>query len=806
MRNSQSSKSPNQWKAVANRGPGRRQAVAVLVGALAALAGAGQAQAQQLEEVTVTAQKREQNLQDVPMAVSAFTGQSLRDAGISDIEDFARQVPSLQVQTSTSALSTNYRLRGVGNLGNIPTFEPAVGVFQDGAFRNRPVFSSGDMFDIERIEVLRGPQSTLYGKNTTAGVVAIYTRKPTEELSANAELTAGNLEGASDASLYRFVGGVSGPLTDTVSGSLGLSYTGQDHLMDSALSASDEGANDVDRSSLRGQLQWQPTDALNMRLIGGVLQQDDDQSLSDVYFSPGGKADTFWQNLQDAGLAESCSSNDPLDLEHCARKAVTSEIDANEGTLLVDYALNNGWTIDSITSYDWFKFEGSIDDLFQAGSPILKFQDTQEADSWQQELRLTSAGGETVDWLVGTFYYHNEFQRGDQGDRPLFVDDIYSSNPVVAANIGKFAGRPFPIPAALPGQLGIFDGRQDTDYLAFFGQATWNITDKFSVTGGMRWQQEEKDASVQQSTTIPGLSLVWANLTPNAEIYSGDMDRDTDKTTWSITPQYAITDDLNVYATVSEGFKSGGFNVGWGPTAVAVDPATGKSPREFDNEKVTHYEAGLKSTLLNGSMQLAVNAFYAEYDDYQDATFVSQVFIINNAARAELKGVEAEGKVLLGEHLSADFAVSYADFTYEEYTNGLCYAGRVPDGSTPGTCDLSGEHPLNAPEWTSNLGLMYETDVSWGQAYARGDWTWSDEYFATSQLDPNIVQDSYSWLNLRVGTRWDNFDLAAWVENATDEDVNNFSGSLNVLGSGDASYQTWRQPPRSYGLTLRYDL
>ena len=190
------------------------------------------------------------------MAVSAVSGQAMQQAGISDIKDLARQVPSLQVQANTSPLAMNYRIRRVGSIGNIPTFEPAVGVFQDGAFRNRPVFSSGDMFDIERIEVLRGPQSTLYGKNTTAGVVAIYTRKPTEELSANAELTAGNLEGASDASLYRFVGGVSGPLTDTVSGSLGLSYTGQDHLMDSALSASDEGANDVDRSSLRGQLQW----------------------------------------------------------------------------------------------------------------------------------------------------------------------------------------------------------------------------------------------------------------------------------------------------------------------------------------------------------------------------------------------------------------------------------------------------------------------------------------------------------------------------------------------------------------------
>ena len=196
---------------------------------------------------------------------------AMQKAGISDIKDLARQVPSLQVQSNTSPLAMSYRVRRVGNLGNIPTFEPAVGVFQDGAFRNRPVFSAGDMFDVDRIEVLRGPQSTLYGKNTTAGVVAVYTRKPSEEFTGNAEFTAGNFDGASDAGMYRFVGGVSGPLADTLSASLGLSYSTNDHVSESALSVSDEDANDLERGSVRGQLQWQPSDTLSVRLIGGAM-------------------------------------------------------------------------------------------------------------------------------------------------------------------------------------------------------------------------------------------------------------------------------------------------------------------------------------------------------------------------------------------------------------------------------------------------------------------------------------------------------------------------------------------------------
>jgi iron complex outermembrane receptor protein len=250
--------------------PGRT--ILAIALALAAASAGAQNPGGQLEEIVVTAQKREQNLQDVPMAVSAFSGSALQNAGVADIVDLARQVPALQVQTNTSPLATtNYRMRRVGNLGSIPTFEPAVGVFIDGAFRNRPLFSAGDMFDIERIEILRGPQSTLYGKNTTAGVVAMYTRAPTEEFSGSGEFTAGQIEGASDAASYRFVGGLSGPLTDTLGASLGVSYASNDHLDESALSVSNNDANDLERmASVRGQLQWQPSDALSVRLLAGA--------------------------------------------------------------------------------------------------------------------------------------------------------------------------------------------------------------------------------------------------------------------------------------------------------------------------------------------------------------------------------------------------------------------------------------------------------------------------------------------------------------------------------------------------------
>ena len=221
----------------------------------------------QLEEILVTATKRAESLQDVPMAVSAMDGESLNNAGIQTMEDITRQIPVLEVQQNTSAVATTFRIRRVGNLSNIPSFEPAVGVFVDGAFRGRAIFGATEMFDVERVEVLRGPQSTLYGKNATAGVIGIFTATPGDEFEFKAELTGGVYEGGDgDAPLFRFKGGISGPLTENLSGSLGLSYVQHDELLGNAVIGGGEDGNEMDRYAVRGQLSWDMSEDLNARL------------------------------------------------------------------------------------------------------------------------------------------------------------------------------------------------------------------------------------------------------------------------------------------------------------------------------------------------------------------------------------------------------------------------------------------------------------------------------------------------------------------------------------------------------------
>jgi len=772
--------------------------VALLVGALAAGVSLGsRAETMVLEETVVTAQKREQSLQDVPIAVSALSGQALADAGIQNMVDISRQVPTLEVQTTTSPASTNFRIRRVGNLGNIPTFEPAVGLFVDGAFRSRSGFGANELFDIERIEILRGPQSTLYGKNTTAGVIGIYTRAPQEELSGGGELRLGNVEGGDgDAMLTNFKGGITGPLGDSLRGSLSGSFVTGDTTMSQAVAAG-EAANDAERYSVRGQLAWDASEALSLRLIAGTVQEDNKQQTPDMYFDPDGPlAQVVLPVWQSVGVSEVCTNNDPRDYKSCQRKAVKSDVDSREVTLLGDYALENGWTINSVTSWDYSRFKGTANDVAQMMAPILRFQDTQESDSWQQELRLTSAGGETVDWLGGVFWYTNEFKRGDDGNRPMFLGDVESGNPAVAAINQRLLGTPFPLPEATPGQMGYNDSKLTTDYIGVFGQATWNITEAFAVTGGLRWQQEDKKADIIQSVNDPSPSIISLLLTPPAVSGKG-LEHDTDDVTWSVTPQWNITEDAMLYVTAAHGFKSGGFNTGFG--RIPIDQ------REFKDEDVTHYEAGVKLEMLEGRMRLAGSTFYTEFDDYQDAAFIGGQFTVGNAEKAELKGAEFEGTLLLTETLTTNFAVSYADFTYDKNTSGQCYPGRTPDSpTTPGACDLSGEHPVNAPEWKTHLGLQYDKSVSWGEVFARADWSWTDDYNTSFSGDPRLVQDAYSWVNLRAGTRWDAYEVVLWVDNATDETVANIEAVMNVYATPtDGSYQSFLQSPRSYGVTLR---
>jgi len=780
----------------------KKKGVSLLVAATACCSGVVHAQ---LEEVIVTAQKREQSLQDVPMAVSAVNAQQMQDAGIQTLADLTLYMPTLEVTTTTAAVNNIYRIRRLGNLANVPSVEPAVAIMVDGAFRGRPIFGAGDMFDVERIEVLRGPQSTLYGKNATAGVVAIHTAVPSDEFEWKAEVGAGVMEGGDDANFYNFKGGVSGPLFGNVRGSLGVSGTDREEILSNGYKGGlGVDTNENKRMAFRAQLASDVTDNLSVRAILGNMEIDDASgTANDITIDP---TSILAVGLPEAGLppllettaavaqgpAGLCSDNNPTNHVGCNLADSKTDLSAWEGTLLVDYSLANGWTINSISSWDWYKFKGPQNDVAQSSSLVLQYNPRQESESWQQELRLTSAGGEFLDWQVGAFYYKNEFYYGDKGDSAIFRSDVDSGNPVWAEILGVAFEVPYDLPWGTPGQLSYLDGRQKSDYYAVFGQGVFNITDDFSITAGARWQKEEKDMSIDQSINDPSFSVISALLSPIATGWEGGSDdRDSDQVTWSVSPQYNFSDDIMVYATASHGWKSGGFDIGFGAA-----PADG---REFKDEKLDHYEIGVKTELWDGRARLSASAFTTDIDNYQDPLFIGGQFVIQSVESATNKGVELDGTVLLTENLTTQFAVSYVEFEYDDYKNGACWPGGAG-------CDLSGESPINAPKTKANIGLTWEDDVSWGDYYLSGNVAYTDDYRTTQAVAPDVTdQDSYYWVTLRAGTRWDKYEVVAWVDNATDEEVVSFAAGLSLLDGfgGNNSYQTFMAAPRSYGLTFR---
>jgi outer membrane receptor protein involved in Fe transport len=738
----------------------------------------------------VYAQKRATSLQDVPMSVSTLTGSDLANAGIRDIEGVAMAMPTLDMQRSVSPLTTTLRIRRVGSLGNIPTFEPAVGLFVDGAYRSRSLLGTGDLLDVDHIEVLSGPQNSLYGKSTSAGVVSVYTRRPEKQFTGDAELTGGIVDSARSAGMGKAKLGVSGPLSETLGGSIAATYSGQALSFKNVLPGGPDG-DDQARTSARGQLLWTPNARFELRLIAGYLQEQDAQGESDVYFAPGAPSTTVVGLLQQLGAAPPCTDNVPHNRTTCSVATNLLDLEAADVTANLNYRLANGWTVSSLTGWDRYKDQRSDDDVTQLLTPLLFYHDSEQGTSVQQELRLASADEARVSWLTGLSYYANEYRRGKNGERPMF------------GPTGPFAFLPvwqslLQVPLALPGQLGIHDSGVDTDYYSVFGQVIWPFGSHLSVTGNLRWQTEEKRASINNSVTVPGVSLVSTVLTPSVSPggapVNGTLSRSADYLTWSLTLQYRINNELMTYMTAARGGKSGGFNTGFGNAPL--------SAREFGEETTDHYEIGARASSADGRVHGSVAAFHTEYRDSQDAAFISTQFQVGNADRVELKGAEIEGTAILGAGTTLNLAVSFADLSYASNTTGMCYPGRMPDGSVPGSCDLSGEHPIDAPPWMINASLQHEQPVSWGALFARINVSWNDQYNTSYSADPRLIQKSSFDVGVRFGARiGERYECAIWADNLLDVKLTQIDTVLNFFN--DASYQSFMSAPRTYGVTLR---
>jgi len=595
------------------------------------------AQTGALEEVIVTATKRAESLQDIPVSVNAFNSETIQEAGINNAGDLAIMTPALNINVNQSPFNARMTIRGIGTAQTDPALEPSVGLFVDGVFLGRSGLGMSDLTDIERIEVLQGPQGTLYGKNTNAGAISVITKKPNfEEFEGYVEASAG------DYGMSRLTASASGPLTDTLAYRLSGNMHQRDGYYDN--SAGDD-LNDADDWNIQGKLQWDPTDSLSVLLSGSHIDRDTTCCAADAV-----QQDPVNNALVAQGY--SADKNDPYDYDVQPGVDNSFDMESDLLSMTIDYAVDWG-EITSITA--WNDYDYSVDqDPDRSQLDVLALRnDDFSGDSFSQELRFTSQAGDNIDYMLGLFYYEQTTKRG--GDKPfLFVGDDFI--PIAAQQ-----DLPFPLPINFlvqPGDNLVIDYKQDTDTIAVFSQATWHIGDIWHLSGGLRWSDEEKESDLFSQTNSTAISndLIGASFLDSVSTpIDANLDRSSDNVDWMIRAAMDIGDDSMVYASAATGTKSGGFQ--------SVNGAPDE--REFDDEDTTTYELGVKSTLLDARLRINAAAFYTEIDDFQSqrqletglGTFVS------NEAEVEVSGLDFQVEALPLPNLTLSAGLLYMQRT-----------------------------------------------------------------------------------------------------------------------------------------------
>lgn len=768
-----------------------------------------------LEEIIVTAQRREQSLQDVPMAISAVTGDTLREAGTIGIDGLANLVPSLATVSNNQPLAQSYRIRGLGTDPNIPTFEPSVALFIDGVYLPRTGLGVEDLVDINRIEVLKGPQSTLYGKNATAGVISVVSARPSREFGGSVEASISNIEGGRNATAMRFASSLTGPLSDRVR----VRFTGVYYDAGAAfrnLTPGAEQPNEMKRYALRGQIEFDVSDKITLNLTAARSEVLDSNGTNSDWYRGTAVEPSFVLDNNPALNAlygvTACPDNNPSNRVICTTdpNRSNSEFDMASATLTADLGIA---TLTSITGWSQYKSGLLATDIDQVSLPLFTFRDTQAGDSFSQEVRLASPSGGAFEWLFGGYYLDTSFERGDKGKSAMF--EVQSAAP-------RFSIPGAPSPLIVYGQAGdkgYLDSRASSEYFALFGQATYRMSDMFALTGGLRWQTETKQASINNSAVftpnpnlpaghpLAGVNFLTAVLVPAATFPAGVKingalpDVKDDNVTWNMTANLTPNDDTLIYASYARGTKSGGHNIGFG-NAVPTQ-------RGFGSEKVDNWELGGKFDLADRRARLAISVFRSDYTNYQNAGFVGLQYLVNNADKVRVTGAEAEGLFRLGKGLTMNLGAAYIDAKFRKYTGGACWFGRAPDANPTPTgvftsCDLSGKQLPLAPKWRMTAALQYARSVSIGELYARTDLNWQGKANTNSaSLDPRNMQGAYALLNARLGLRLDNgLDVSVWATNLTNNTVVNQSGVLSFFGT-TSGYQNYLAAPRQIGATAR---
>jgi len=741
-----------------------------------------------IETVVVTAEKRSENVQDVGMSISAFSGDQLENRGITSMTDLAKFVPSLNILQTNNNRNSVVQIRGIGTSGSNPGIEPDVGVFVDGVYIAAAGAIQQNLLDISTVEVLRGPQGTLYGRNTPVGAVNINTRAPTQTPEAMVDVELGNY------AERRVAGYVGGGITDDVAGRLSL-WTSSHEGYETNL-YNNSPINGSDQYGGRGRVRWTPNDDLTVDVVGFYSKINQNCCTADQ-IDPTGVGGIATSGFLTASAAAGRPFVNFDDHDH----KVDDETVGNDGTdiwgasISADYKLPWNDTVTSITAYN--RFQDHIRELAADGLPLdLAHGDqTLNRGAFSQELRIAS-GKQFLEYVAGVYLYHEDL---------VYLNNLIVHNPNRAFGAG--------LVLLHPGDTTNFVFDESINSFAGFGQATANITDQLRLSGGLRYNYDHKNASVvnvdttsgtlAQSTIFRGMLFPELNL-PNLR-------RTEHRLTWQLGGQYDITEGVMGYVTASTGYKTGGYN------ARAQSPSV---PITFDAESAINYEVGVKTSLFGNRLVFNADLYRMLLHDFQDSTLnplTGSGFIVSNAGNRRVQGVEIDAQARPVDQLSLTAGLTYADATFTDYPKGQCNT-YPPAPPATATCNYTGLTPAYNPKWRASGTAQWEqpfekwSSIDW---FIAGDISYTGAQYLDATLDPRSFQESYTLLGARLGVEAESglWRVSIWGRNLGNEtyyvyDVPEPLGAFASGGgnAGASGFAGWYGAPRTFGIegTFRF--
>jgi outer membrane receptor protein involved in Fe transport len=822
--------------------------VAFAVASILASAAASAASSDGLDEIVVTATKREQTLQDVPVAVTVTSAQTIRQTAIRDVLDLQSVVPSLRVSQLQTSTQTNFIIRGFGNGANNPGIESSVGVFVDGVYRSRSASQIGDLVDVERIEVLRGPQSTLFGQNASAGVVSIVTRKPSFTPGGSLEASFGNY----NSQVYR--GYVTAPLNEKVAFSLSGNYNKRNGYFENL--ATGNSINDRNRYDLRGQLLANVSDSLTARLIVDYSSIDETCcGVSNLVNGPtGGVIAALGGKIYAGGYADRKGYFNTDPVNDVKNRGASLHLDWKSGAL----------TVSSITALRGQSATFNYDSDFTSTDLLPTNINDQQIRTFTQELRASFDNGGKVSGVAGAYYF-NESVAYDNTLGWGTSARAYASTLIVAKGGSASTLPGLEAATGLPtgtffkaGSGGTVNTNQDNKAYTLFGQLDWKLADKMTLTTGIAYTNSKKvvDLAQTNSDAFAQLNLVQigfaqafgaltggkaatpANfaaypaqaamadklsvtgctaatgaacnsalalyelqfLTPVVPYTGGETD--DGKATYTLRLAYDFSDNIKVYGGVSTGFKASSWNLSRDSKPLA--PATGdRSPlggyanpyygrygsRFANPEESTVMEVGFKGRWTHSALNIAV--FNQEIKGFQSNIFTGTGFSLQNAGKQTTKGAEVEWMFAPTKNWEFNVATTFLDPNYDSFPNA--------QGPT-GTVDLTGTKPAGIAATTASIGGAYRWEFGSYEAFVRGDYHYESNVQVVENITAAIASREVKTLNASAGVSRSGWDFMVFARN-----LNNDSYLISAFPppAQSGSFSGYPSMPRTWGATIR---